>query len=214
MIASFNPETKESIFFDVVGTDEVERSDEIVVGSLVETLVFLSGPSTNGGTKSGFNTEDMNQWLWGLRHQVRFRSLLADFIGDNPAFSFLADTFSLSTETLPLATGMDSGDPRKKLVWFPRGGDNYSVDASNGGFSGVDFTYGSGPVMRMVIALKDGEVWGQNIVPGGQSGVLDAPHHHDQAGEWLANETVPFRFHADDVVEGAVGRELLVPPGR
>ena len=65
--------------------------------------------------------------------------------------------------------------------------------------------------MRMVIALKDGEVWGQNIVPGGQSGVLDAAHHHDQAGAWLGNETVPLRFHPKDVVEGAVSREELVP---
>jgi penicillin G amidase len=210
-IASFNPETKESIFFDVLGTDELERSDEVVLAALVGTLDFLSGPTTNAGSKSGFNTEDMSQWLWGLRHQVRFRSLLADFLGDNPAFAFLADTFSLTTETLPLAQSMSGDDPRKKLVWFPRGGDNYAVDAANGGFGGSDFTYGSGPVMRMVIALKDGEVWGQNIVPGGQSGVLDAAHHHDQAGAWLGNETVPLRFHPKDVVEGAVSREELVP---
>jgi penicillin amidase len=153
----------------------------------------------------------MSQWLWGLRHQVKFRSLLADFIGDNPAFSFLADSFSLTTETLPLAEGLTSEDPRKKLMWFPRGGDNYSVDAANPGFGGTNFTHGSGPVMRMVIALKDGKVWGQNIVPGGQSGLLDSEHHHDQVGLWLANETVPFRFHPQDVVDGALSMELLEP---
>lgn len=210
-VASFNEATGESVFFDILDTPDVERSDEIVLTGLVDALVALSSAPTDGGKKGGFGTDNMAAWLWGLRHQVRFQSLLSDFIGESPAFAFLADSFSLMTDSMPLAEGMASGDPRKKLVWFPRGGDNYSVDAANPGFSGTDFTHGSGPAMRMVIALKDGKVWGQNIVPGGQSALLESPHHHDQTPLWLANQTVPFRFHAKDVVEGTVSMELLNP---
>ena len=66
--------------------------------------------------------------------------------------------------------------------------------------------------MRMVIALHpDGRVAGQNIIPGGQSGLTDSPHFADQAALWLGNEALPLRFHLDEVVEGAIGREVYTP---
>ena len=67
------------------------------------------------------------------------------------------------------------------------------------------------PVMRMVISLNDGRVEGQNIIPGGQSGVTASEHFDDQAGLWLGNQTVPLRFHVEDVVAGATGREVFSP---
>tara|TARA_B100000530_G_C15516168_1_gene312655 strand:- start:186 stop:398 length:213 start_codon:yes stop_codon:yes gene_type:complete len=63
----------------------------------------------------------------------------------------------------------------------------------------------------MVIALKDGAVSGVNILPGGQSGLTDSEHFSDQLKLWLANETIPLRYHLDDVIEGAISRELLSP---
>ena len=117
-------------------------------------------------------------------------------------------------EQLPLAEQMTPEDPRAGLKWFPRPGDQWCVDASNPGFSGTQFTHGNGPVMRMVIALKEGEVSGVNILPGGQSGLTESEHFADQLKLWLANETIPLRYHLDDVLEGAVSRELLSPgPG-
>jgi acyl-homoserine lactone acylase PvdQ len=56
--------------------------------------------------------------------------------------------------------------------------------------------------------LKDGEVSGQNIIPGGQSGLTDSPFFSDQAELWLANEAYPIRFKVEDVVAGATGREV------
>ena len=64
----------------------------------------------------------------------------------------------------------------------------------------------------MVIALyPDGRVAGQNIVPGGQSGLTDSPHFADQLRLWLGNQATPIRFHVDEIVDGAVGREAYVP---
>ena len=114
-------------------------------------------------------------------------------------------------ELLPLAEDLPPGDPRQGLKWFPRPGDNYSVDAANQGFSGTRFTYRHGPVDRMVIALKDGQVGGLNIIPGGQSGLIDSPWFADQTELWLANEAFVVRFHVPEVVEGAMGRETYLP---
>lgn len=208
-LQSYNATTEESIFFDRLGTAPVERSEEVILTALGESLDFLAGAPT-GPAEGGFGTDDMSAWIWGLRHQVRFESLLADFL-EGTDFGDLLDAFSITTDTLPLAENLSQDDPRAALKWFPRPGDNFAVDAANPGFSGERFTHGSGPVMRMVIALKDGEVFGQNIIPGGQSGLNNSPYFADQAALWLANDTVPFRYYPAQVAEGAIGRAFFVP---
>lgn len=214
-LASWSEATGESVFFDDVTTPEAESSDEIMMKALVKALTFLrSAPVDNEG---GFDTTDMSQWIWGMRHQVRFESLLSGYLGSDPQFAFLSSKLEISTKTIPLEDDLAPGDPRSKLKWFPRDGDQWSVDAANPGFSGERFTYGSGPVMRMVVSMKGGTVTGRNIIPGGQSGIPfldsgdDNPHFSDQARLWLANETYPLRFSVQDVVDGATGHEVYGP---
>jgi penicillin amidase len=208
--ASYNPDTGESIFFDIRDTAEVETSREIMLNALTEALTFLQSAPTAPGS-GGFGTTDMSQWIWGLRHQVRFESLLAPFLGNDPQFAVFTAPFNIDTSKLPLAPSLPADDPRKGLKWFPRPGDQWNVDAGNPGFGGTNFTYGSGPVMRMVFALKDGAVSGLNIIPGGQSGLTDSPHFADQAALWLGNQAYPARFAVDDVVAGAAGHEVYRP---
>jgi penicillin amidase len=212
-LASYNPATEESAFFDVLGTDEVESSREVMVVALAGALAFLrSTPDAEAepGT-GGFATDDMSQWLWGLRHYAKLESLLGDFITSDE-YKPITNTFAITTDKLPLAPNLPDGDPRKDLMWFPRDGDQFSVDAANPGTSGVQFGYGSGPVMRMVVALKPGDVQGVNVIPGGQSALTDSEFFSDQARLWLANETTPMRFSVDQVVayEGVV-RETYSP---
>ena len=65
-LASWNPATGESVFFDVLGTDEKESRDELVVQALVDALDYLATPF--GGDRSGgYATTDQSQWLWGLK---------------------------------------------------------------------------------------------------------------------------------------------------
>jgi len=206
-VASHNPETGESAFFDVLETPAVETSREIILAALVGALEFLRSEPLDKG-RGGFGTTDMDAWLWGLRHQARFESLLKPFLGDDPRFAVFTEPFAIDTTVLPLAPNLTPDDPRAALQFFPRPGDNWNVDAGHPYFSGTDFSYGDGPVMRMVIALKDGEVRGQNVIPGGQSGLTDSPHFADQAALWLGNRAIPLRFHVGDVVAGAQGREL------
>ena len=207
-LSSWNPEMEESAFFDVLGTEEVESSDEVALDALVKGLNFLMETPTGPGV-GGFGTEDMDQWLWGLRHWVRFDSVLTEVIGNDPTFAPLTEPFAITPDLLPLADSFDAGDPRRNLPGFPRDGDQLNVDAANPGTSGRSFDYSSGPVFRMVIALGPDGPEGHNILPGGQSGLKDSPYYADQAQRWLANETWPMRFTLEEVLEGAVHRETF-----
>jgi penicillin amidase len=210
-LASFNAATGESIFFDVRGTTPVERSDEALVGALADAIHALAMPLATDGT-GGFGTTTQSSWIYGLHHQVRFESILTIFAGNVSGVSLLAGAFKIDTMRLPLAPMLPPSDPRASLTWFPRPGDFDNVDAANPSFTvGTDYTYGTGPNMRMVVRLHAGEVQGQNILPGGQSGRPGSPHFADQARLWLGNQTVPLRYTVADVVAGATGRETFHP---
>lgn len=211
-LASWNMATGESIFFDVRGTMEVETSDEVLLSALAEAIAFLkSPPDPMTPAEGGYGTADMSKWLWGLRHYVRFQSLLDDFL-DDPQYASFTQPFAITTKILPLKQGAYAADdPRKDLLWFPRNGDQFSVDAANPGFNGRRFSHGSGPVMRMVVSLKGEEVTGRNIIPGGQSAIIQSEFFADQTRLWLANETLPMRFSPKDVAAGAVSREVYKP---
>lgn len=209
-LASYLPQTGESVFFDNINTPGFETSRVVALQSLSQALQELRADPSAPGI-GGFGTTDMSAWLWGLRHLVRFESILASYASGNPLVDVLAADFAISPKRLPLADALADDDPRGPLPWFPRHGDFFAVDAGNPSFSRRDFFYGTGPVMRMVIALEDGRVRGQNVLPGGQSGLTSSPHFDDQAALWLGNHTIPMRFHVEDVVAGAVGREALRP---
>jgi penicillin amidase len=203
-LASWDPATRESVYFDVRGTEAHETSDEVTLLALGDALAFLRSAPDEDLRGSGFGNSDMTTWKWGLRHWTRFESVLADFV-DASSFSFLTDQFAISTEVLPLEGGTDVAG----IEWFPRPGDNFSVDAANSGW-GDDFTHGYGPVFRMVIALgPDGSVSGQNVIPGGQSALIESEYFADQTALWLANETLPMHFAPGEVVANALGRERL-----
>lgn len=205
-LASWNPATGEPVFWDDASTPELELRDEILLAGLVRGLDFLAsepGPEMRSG---GFGSADPEDWLWGLKHFVRLESILTMAVGGDMGALF--EPFGITTKNLPL-----SPEPRglaARLKGFPRPGDLFAVDAANFGF-GEDFSFGSGAVMRMVIALGPGGVSGYNVVPGGQSGLNDSPFYADQAALWLGNEALPIRFTVDEVVEHALWREQLRP---
>ena len=209
---AWNPATEEHVFFDVLGTAEVETSQEITLAAIDEALAFLRSEPTEPG-HGGFGNDDWDSWIWGLRHHVRFDSLIADFIDASDAtFGFLVDMFSIAPgDDIPIADDLPDGDPRADLPGFPRPGDNFVVDAANNGFGGTRFTYGSIPVFRMVIALRGDATTGRNILPAGQSGVPASDYFDDQARLWLGNETTPMRFAPEDVAAGAMSRETFYP---
>jgi len=210
-LSAWSEETGESVFFDILGTDEVESSHEIALMALIATLEYLEMEGRSVG-EGGYGTDDMDQWLWGLRHLVRFPSLLDAFAGDLSAdLSLLTEDFRITPQVLRLAANMEEDDPRRGLRWFPQDGGFMTIDSAEPLHFQRNYWYDYGPVMRMVIRLEDGRVSGQNIIPGGQSGLPSSPHFADQAALWLGNEAIPMRFHVEDVVEGAERREEYQP---
>ncbi|MBI5512753.1 MAG: penicillin acylase family protein [Deltaproteobacteria bacterium] len=213
-LASWNPATHESAFFDVVGTEAVETSHEVALLALERALVFLRSPPTGPGA-GGFGTREWDQLLWGHRHHMRFESILRSFLGDNMQLRPLVEGFSITPRLLPLAEGLGAMDPRATLPGFPRPGDQWVVDAANSGLSGESFTYGSGPNFRMVIQLREGmPMRGQNVLPGGQSGLTTSPNYSDQARLWLGNRALPIQLEGPAVVAAAVSRERFLPARR
>lgn len=204
-LASYDEARGESVLFDMVATASVtETSDEVIVTAMDQVLDELA-------SSDHFGTTDMDAWLWGLEHQVHFKPLLEEVGANNPLVGLIAFKFGLTTDNLPLAPDLDPSDPRAALEHFPRNGDWFGVDAANPGLTRGPYTYDHGPVMRMVIQLDDGEVRGRNILPGGQSGLIDDEHFADQAALWLENRTIPLRFFPEEAVEGATSRELFTP---
>ncbi|MEQ1502040.1 MAG: penicillin acylase family protein [Myxococcota bacterium] len=210
-LASWTPTTQESAFFDVLSTPERETSDELILASLEAALDALTGPSTGPGT-GGFGTADMSRWLWGYRHLAKFESLLSEVVDEDDPFGFLIGLFSVTPDQLPLADDLSPTDPRAALPWFPRDGDHLNVDAGNPGFARDEWMYGSGPVFRMVIALGPDGAEGVNMLPGGQSGLVDSPYFADQAAQWLGNDTWPLHTALDQVITAATGRETFSAP--
>jgi penicillin amidase len=211
-LGSFDTATNESVFFDDLRTPEVESSREIGVRAIERALAFLrSAPTAN--LRGGFGTDDWDAWRWGYRHQVRFDSLVGSQLGSGGGgeLDLLLSSFRITPAVLPLAPDLPTSDPRRSLPHFPRPGDQFDVDAANPGLDTSDWTHGSGPVFRMVIALGPSGVRGQNILPGGQSGFPNSPHFADQAALWLGNQTVPLRYLPEEVAEGAVSIERFVP---
>src|SRR5690606_20614189 len=125
--------TQESVYFDIKGTPEIESSTEVALLALAGALDFLAGPPGTGKDvgHGGFGTEDMDAWLWGMRHWVRMVSLLGGFFGLDDEFSFITDPFNITPDLLPLADGLPASDPRASLPGFPRHADNLCVDAAN-----------------------------------------------------------------------------------
>ena len=208
-LASWSPERGESVFFDDISTPLIERSELVILQTLVDALDALAEPADEDG-KGGYGSDAPSDWLWGLRHQSRFESLLTQFLGGG-SFDAILDQFSITTRTLPLLEGLEDDDPRAALKWFPRPGDNWGVDAANPGF-GKGKTAGNGPIMRMVIQLNGDQVRVANVLPGGQSGLNNSENFADQLRLWLANEAIELPYQPEEVVEARTQTLRLGPP--
>lgn len=219
----------ESVLWDDAGTPAVETSDEILGTAALRALAALRAKPSGHGL-GGYGTDDPEAWLWGLRHMVRFDSILASFLEGVDGLGALLDLFAITPELHPLADALTPKDPRANLPGFPRPGDYGAVDAAapnairsaHYGPETVgqprDMSYSHGPIMRMVVALYGpdadhpvGRIDGRTILPGGQSALLDSPYFADQVRLWLANETHPMLFSPKDVIAGAIGHEVYEP---
>jgi penicillin amidase len=131
-------------------------------------------------------------WNWGLVHHRTFNSIIPDIAG------------GVSPLTLPQPVNGDTTP-------YPRGGDNYTVDACNGGVFDYSFGCGGGAIMRFLVELDPEGVRSYNAQPGGQVWDNNSPHFSDLLDIWLANDRYELAFHPDDVA-AQIETHLLFKP--
>lgn len=205
---SYNPATGESAYWDILGTEVIESSDEVAILALVDAIAFLEGPYLGKG-QGGFGTPDADQWLWGLRHWVQMEPLLLELLGKDLAF--LVADFAITTSTFPMADDLAPGDPRADIPGFPRHSDHRNVDAGNSGTSGTRFNTAYGPTARMAVELRPDGAVGINVIPGGQTSNPASDHFADQARLWLGNEAMAIGTRPADIVASSVRRDTFKP---
>jgi penicillin amidase len=127
---------------------------------------------------------------WGAHHTVTF----APMLGPLPSIPAANDTI------------FPNG--------FPRGGDEYSVDASSYRLASTeanpDFHYVTGPAQRFVIDLDPAGPHVLNALPGGSSSDPASAHYRDEAEYWRTNRNHPVPFSVSEVVAAKESRTVAV----
>ena len=179
-------------FFAFPGaTSREEARDLVLLECLRAALDLLASPTFEpafGG--SG----DQDDYRWGLLHRIVF---------EHP----LGGPFDV-----PPAGGLTSVAP--DLPGVARSGGFGAVDASSHSAraDGVhEFMFGSGPARRFVGVMEPGGPAADEVIPGGQVGIVGHPHYASQLPLWLTNAYHPFPYRPDAVVEATETFRLFLP---
>lgn len=184
--ATYDDTTAESVLWDVVTTEEKESREWILANAAYTALTEAS---------TAFGGSPMSDWLWGKLHTRSFYHLIPDVDGDA-----LGGTSKFDF-------------PQPEEPWFetgyPRNGDNFNVDACNGGVSDFNFECGGGATLRYVVELDPAGIKTWNVTPGGQVMDPESPHLRDQLDNWLDYERFETRY-SPDAVGGDVVKHVLI----
>jgi penicillin amidase len=183
--ATLNPQTGHSALWDDLGTAEVEETR----GWTMLTALFDALAALN----DSFGSDDPADWRWGRLHKRTFESLIPAIGGGQSSF-----TLPRPEEAFPEG--------------YPRAGDNFNVDACNGGLGRYRYDCGGGAIMRFLVDLDPDGVRSFNAQPGGQVWDPASPHFRDTLDVWLANERYLLRFHPQDVAQGTEAHLLFRAP--
>ncbi|MFO0761430.1 MAG: penicillin acylase family protein, partial [Byssovorax sp.] len=133
---------------------------------------------------------DLASARWGAEHRIRFTALISIF------------------GTLSIPPVGDKTFPGG----FPRPGDNFSVDACDYGYVGLeedpDYTYAHGPSQRFVVDLDPAGPKAFNALPGGAIWDAKSPHFRDEAELWRKNQNHPVPFALSDVIAAKEKRSV------
>jgi penicillin amidase len=177
--------TGQALLCDDLGTPGVVESCSLIAAmALDDALTWLE--------QSGFGTANMDDWRWGQLHRLTLASLAPSADLDIPP----------------------ADDPDPSLAGgYPRHGDVGSVDASTPGGVNLNFTYGHGPCMRLLVEFAPGQTPVTRFaLPGGDVFDRGSAFYRNLMDEfWSRNLYFEFPYQAADVVSKAHERTVFKP---
>jgi penicillin amidase len=179
-------------FFVVPGIGKAEdRRDFIILSSLRDALERLRGPDFAAAFGQ---SENQNDYRWGLLHRVVFAHPLGGPFSIPPAGGFAA--------------------PLPGLPGIPTDGGFQTVDASSHSaraIASAGFMFRDGPNHRTVVETRADAMHAESIWPGGTSGILGSPNYAQFLERWLANEALRLRLGREEVKAAAASVGVFVP---
>lgn len=164
-LATWDDTIQDSLLWDDVATENlVEDRTVIILTALAEALEFLANGDRVGPAEAGgFGVAEMDEWLWGKLHAIALKSPLG------------------GEANIPAESAFPAG--------YPRGGDNFCLDAAHPGLSDTRFTYTSGAAIRNVFDCKADGIVAHTVIPGGEDASFGTPHYKDLFDLWKTNQT-------------------------
>jgi penicillin amidase len=172
-------------FFEGTGpglSSPADARDLLILQSLRQALDQLAGDAY---ADAFGNSTSQKSYRWGKLHRIVFSSVLGG--------------------PFNIPGGGDFTDYSPLLPGLAKGGGYETIDAASFGVRGAspnDFMFGSGPARRFVGDLLPGAIDAQEIIPGGESGVVGSPDRANQLGRWLTNQYHQLLITSQQVLAG------------
>ncbi len=169
---------------DMATADAVESCDLVALKALDSALAWLAGAD-------GFDTTDMDQYLWGSLHTLTLEPLFPEHTLDLPP--------------------PDDPDPALR-GGYPRAGDDFGINRADCGHDDLDFAQGGfGPAQRYLAeTTASGGVTAWMALPGGTVYHRDSPHYRDLMDDYYipgGHFAVPFT--TEEIVDAGEERWLF-----
>lgn len=178
-------------FTDPATANPGEARDLVLLESLRSALDLLAGPAFAPAFGGSTDQED---YRWGKLHRIVFDHPLGGPFNVPPAGG-LAD----------LAPGLPGVARAGGFGAVDASGHNVRADSVN------EFMFGSGPARRFIGEMRRNGPVAEEVIPGGESGVLGSPFQTDQLLLWLTNHYHPWPYRPGDVEDAAESVDVLTP---
>ncbi len=158
-----------------------DARDFVILASLKQALDKMAGDDFAAAFS---NSTDLDDYRWGKLHRISFSHPLG------ASLTVPNGLFGLST-----VPGLDG---------VARAGGYQVLDASSHSTradSSNEFMFGAGPARRFVAEINPRGIVAEQIIPGGQSGVVTSgPNYVNQLVLWLVNGYLPLITDLDTIV--------------
>jgi len=157
-------------FFLVTGAPNKDAARDFqLLKSMADSLALIRGP----GFAPAFNgSTNFNDYRWGRLHRITFNHQLGGPFSI-PGAPYGFNNLSAALPGIPRQGGYETVDVAAHSL---------KANTVNG------FMFGAGPARRAVATMDVSGPLFDEIIPGGQSGVLGSPLYASQLSRWLSNQ--------------------------